>query len=153
MNDEISMDEKLGEMLDDLFLLYPLFQKNILVPKNFEGNRKIALTYYLTLILLKDNGNLSISEIGNHIGMKKQNMTYLTNKLVEEGLVQRLHDLSDRRVIKIAITPKGNEYLHEWRSSKIKETKRSLPFDGDEDLKKLHSSIENIKKVFLRIDN
>ena len=34
-----------------------------------------------------------------------------------------VHDLSDRRVIKIAITPKGNEYLDEWRRNKIKETR------------------------------
>ena len=146
-------EEKLGEMLDNLFLLYQLFQKNILKYKNSNGRIKMSFAHYLTLLMLKERGELSISEIGNQIGMKKQNMTYLTNKLVEEGLIKRLHDMSDRRVIKITLTPKGNEYLDQWRRYKIEETKRDFSFYDDEDMKKICSSIENIKQVFLRIDN
>ena len=146
-------EEKLGEMLDNLFLLYQLFQKNVLKYKNSNGPIKMSFAHYLTLIILKERGDLSISEIGNLIGMKKQNMTYLTNKLVEDGLIQRLHDMSDRRVIKIALTSKGEEYLEEWRKSKIKETKEDFSFYNDNDMNEIYSSIENIKQVFLKIDN
>ena len=121
-------EEKLGEMLDNLFLVYQLFQKNILKYKTSNGRIKMSFAHYLTLIMLKERGELSISEIGNQIGMKKQNMTYLTNKLVEDGLIQRLHDMSDRRVIKITLTPEGNEYLDKWRKNKIEETKKRLFF-------------------------
>lgn len=146
-------EEKLGEMLDNLFLLYQLFQKNILKYKNSKGHMKMSFAHYLTLLMLKERGELSISEIGNQIGMKKQNMTYLTNKLVEEGLIKRLHDMSDRRVIKITLTGKGNEYLNEWRKNKIEETKEDFSFYNDEDLTRLCSSVENIKRAFLRMDN
>lgn len=146
-------EEKLGEMLDNLFLLYQLFQKNVLKYKTSNGPIKMSFAHYLTLIILKERGDLSISEIGNLIGMKKQNMTYLTNKLVEDGLIQRLHDMSDRRVIKIALTSKGEEYLEEWRKSKIKETKEDFSFYNDNDMNEIYSSIENIKQVFLKIDN
>ena len=146
-------EEKLGEMLDNLFLLYQLFQKNVLKYKTSNGRIKMSFAHYLTLIILKERGELSISEIGNLIGMKKQNMTYLTNKLVEDGLIQRLHDLSERRVIKIALTSKGDEYLDEWRQSKIEETKEDFSFYNDKDMNDIYSSIENIKQVFLKIDN
>jgi DNA-binding MarR family transcriptional regulator len=146
-------EEKLGEMLDNLFLLYQLFQKNILKYKTSNGRIKMSFAHYLTLIILKEKGDLSISEIGNQIGMKKQNMTYLTNKLVEDGLIQRLHDMSDRRVIKIALTSKGNEYLDDWRKDKIEETKKDFSFYNDKDMKEICSSIENIKQAFLKIDN
>ena len=146
-------EEKLGEMLDNLFLLYQLFQKNVLKYKTSNGRIKMSFAHYLTLIILKERGELSISEIGNLIGMKKQNMTYLTNKLVEDGLIQRLHDLSDRRLIKIALTSKGDEYLDEWRQSKIEETKEDFSFYNDKDMNDIYSSIENIKQVFLKIDN
>ena len=85
--------------------------------------------------------------------MKKQNMTYLTNKLVEDGLIQRLHDMSDRRVIKIALTSKGDEYLDKWRKNKIEETKKDFSFYNDNDIKEICSSIENIKQVFTKIDD
>ncbi|MCZ3366601.1 MULTISPECIES: MarR family winged helix-turn-helix transcriptional regulator [Methanobacterium] len=146
-------EEKLGEMLDNLFLLYQLFQKNVLKYKTSNGRIKMSFAHYLTLIILKERGELSISEIGTLIGMKKQNMTYLTNKLVEDGLIQRLHDMSDRRVIKIALTGKGDEYLDKWRKSKIEETKEDFSFYNDKDMNEICRSIENIKQVFLRIDN
>ncbi|OEC88875.1 MULTISPECIES: MarR family winged helix-turn-helix transcriptional regulator [Methanobacterium] len=146
-------EEKLGEMLDNLFLLYQLFQKNVLKYKTSSGRIKMSFAHYLTLIILKERGELSISEIGNLIGMKKQNMTYLTNKLVEDGLIQRLHDMSDRRVIKIALTGKGDEYLDKWRKNKIEETKEDFSFYNDKDMNEICRSIENIKQVFLRIDN
>jgi len=146
-------EEKLGEMLDNLFLLYQLFQKNILKYKNSNGRIKMSFAHYLTLLLLKERGEISISKIGSHIGMKKQNMTYLTNKLVEEGLIRRLHDMSDRRVIKITLTDKGDEYLDKWRKNKIEETKKDFSFYNDEDMKKLCSSVETIKQAFLRMDN
>ncbi len=146
-------EEKLGEMLDNLFLLYQLFQKNVLKYRTSNGRIKMSFAHYLTLIILKERGELSISEIGNLIGMKKQNMTYLTNKLVEDGLIQRLHDMSDRRVIKITLTGKGNEYLDKWRKSKIEETKEDFSFYDDRDMNEICRSIENIKQVFLRIDN
>lgn len=145
-------EEELGEMMDDIFLLYQLFQKNILKYKNCNKYKKISFTQYLTLIMLKEDGELSVSEIGNRIGMKKQNMTYLTNKLVEKGLIKKLHDMSDRRVIKITLTVKGNKYLNEWRKNKIEETKKDFSFYDDEDMKKLCSSIKNIKQVFLKLD-
>ncbi|MEN6292369.1 MAG: MarR family transcriptional regulator [Methanobacterium sp.] len=146
-------EEKLGEKLDNLFLLYQLFQKNVLKYKTSNGRIKMSFAHYLTLIILKERGELSISEIGNLIGMKKQNMTYLTNKLVEDGLIQRLHDMSDRRVIKIALTGKGDEYLDKWRKNKIEETKEDFSFYNDKDMNEICRSIENIKQVFLRIDN
>jgi DNA-binding MarR family transcriptional regulator len=146
-------EEKLGEMLDNLFLLYQLFQKNVLKYKTSNGRIKMSFAHYLTLIILKERGELSISEIGTLIGMKKQNMTYLTNKLVEDGLIQRLHDMSDRRVIKITLTGKGDEYLDKWRKSKIEETKEDFSFYNDKDMNEICRSIENIKQVFLRIDN
>ena len=146
-------EEKLGEMLDNLFLLYQLFQKNVLKYKTSNGRIKMSFAHYLTLIILKERGELSISEIGNLIGMKKQNMTYLTNKLVEDGLIQRLHDMSDRRVIKITLTGKGDEYLDKWRKNKIEETKEDFSFYNDNDMNEICRSIENIKQVFLRIDN
>ncbi len=146
-------EEKLGEMLDNLFLLYQLFQKNVLKYKTSNGRIKMSFAHYLTLIILKERGELSISEIGTLIGMKKQNMTYLTNKLVEDGLIQRLHDMSDRRVIKITLTGKGDEYLDKSRKSKIEETKEDFSFYNDKDMKEICRSIENIKQVFLRIDN
>ncbi len=74
-------------------------------------------------------------------------MTYLTNKLVGEGFIARMNDLSDQRVIKISITSKGIEYLNEYRSNKIEEAKRNLS-NQYYDPKKLSNSIEYIKKFF-----
>ncbi len=44
-----------------------------------------------------------MSEIRNLIGTNKQNMTHITDILVEKGLIKRMPHLNDRRVINIVI--------------------------------------------------
>ena len=43
--------------------------------------------------------------------LPKSNITVASNKLVEEGLIERLYSESDRRLIILKITEKGETYL------------------------------------------
>lgn len=94
---------------------------------------------------------LAMSEIRNLIGINKKNMTYLTDKLVQNGSIKRVSDMNDRRVINIVITDKGKEYLSEWQKIKTKEIIKIFSSFDDEELKKFYYSIETIKNLFSKI--
>ncbi|MBM4240366.1 MAG: MarR family transcriptional regulator [Euryarchaeota archaeon] len=146
-------DKRLGEITDNLFLFYyPFFLKKLFKNKNFKKRTKLPFSHYQTLGLLKKCGELSMSEIGKLLCIKKQNMTYLADKLVEKGMIRRAPDLNDRRVIKIVITDKGNECFSEWRKNEIKEVKENVCSLDDEDLEKLYESVENIKYILSKVD-
>jgi DNA-binding MarR family transcriptional regulator len=103
--------------------------------------------------ILKKRGELPMSEIGRRVHVSKSNMTSLIDKLVEEGLVERLPDKMDRRVINIAITDKGKGLLWNWRKYSNNEIRKNLSDLSDEDLEKFYESVENIKDILNKIGN
>ena len=146
---EFRMDEeKLNRMVDDLYLFFPLFRKKLFKYKKNLMQKKIPHSYYHIL-----NGELPMSEIGRLVYISKSNMTSLIDKLVEEGLVERLPDKNDRRVINIALTDKGKDLLRNWRKHSNNEIKMNLSTLSDEDLEKFYNSVENIKDILLRMDD
>lgn len=52
---------------------------------------------------------LSLSELATRLSCVKSNMTQLVDRLEGDGLVRRVDDPSDRRAVKAAITPVGEE--------------------------------------------
>nr|WP_255343964.1 MarR family transcriptional regulator [Methanobacterium sp. SMA-27] len=58
-------------------------------------------SYFHILKVLKKKGPLPMSEIGRRVYISKSNMTSLIDKLVENGLAERIPDTNDRRVINI----------------------------------------------------
>jgi len=146
-------EEKLNRMVDDLYLFFPLFRKKLFKYKKNLMQKKIPHSYYHILKVLKKQGELPMSEIGRLVYISKSNMTSLIDKLVEEGLVERLPDKNDRRVINIALTDKGKDLLRNWRKHSNNEIKMNLSTLSDEDLEKFYNSVENIKDILLRMDD
>jgi DNA-binding MarR family transcriptional regulator len=92
-----------------------------------------------------------MSEIGRLVYISKSNMTSLIDKLVEDGLAERLPDENDRRVINIALTDKGKDLLKNWRKHANNEIKNNLSTLTDEDLEKFYESIETMKSILFKI--
>jgi len=146
-------DEKLGDMLNNLYLFHRFLRKNGFKYEDLDGRKKMTFSHYLTLLLLKRRGELSIYQIKALIGANKQNMTRIMDALVEKGLIKRLPNMSDRRVINIVITDKGDNYLDVWNKNKVSEINKIFTIFDDEDLDKIRFSIENIKNIILKIED
>ena len=108
-------------------------------------------SYYHILKVLNKHGELPMSEIGRRIYISKSNMTSLIDKLVNDGLAERLPDKNDRRIINIAPTNKGKDLLRNWRKHSNTEIKINLSTLSDQDLEKFRDSINNIKDVLEKI--
>jgi DNA-binding MarR family transcriptional regulator len=52
---------------------------------------------------------LTLSELASRVCCVRSNMTQLVDRLEAEGLVRRIDDSGDRRVVRAAITPLGQE--------------------------------------------
>jgi DNA-binding MarR family transcriptional regulator len=146
-------EEKLNKMVDDLYLFFPLFRKKLFKHKKNLKQKKIPHSFYHILKVLKKRGELPMSEIGRLVYISKSNMTSLIDKLVENGLAERLPDKNDRRVINIALTDKGKELLKDWRKYSNTEIKMNLSTLSNEDLEKFYESIENIRDILLKMDD
>ena len=52
---------------------------------------------------------LTLSELASRVCCVRSNMTQLVDRLEAEGLVRRIDDSGDRRIVRAAITPLGEE--------------------------------------------
>lgn len=55
-----------------------------------------------------------MSELAGYTKMQKQQMTQMVSRLVDLGLVERLYDPSNRRIIKIRLTDKAADYMEHF---------------------------------------
>ena len=66
---------------------------------------------------------MSTSQIGKRLDISKPNVTPIIDKLDSLGFVQRVNNEKDRRVIDVAITPEGKNYVLQMRDTLYKKSK------------------------------
>lgn len=127
------------------FMLYA-FEK---LGKTFEDGRDSLLGArgFYTLYVLGTYAPKTMTELGEACNMKKQQTTNVVDNLIELGLAQRLYNQRDRRVIQIAITDSGQDFLEQQVANgthKLLERINALP---EEQQKIFFETIEKLNPI------
>lgn len=74
---------------------------------------EIALTMpqMVTLFAIRSAGTCRMSELAEITQQSAGTLTGIVDRLIEDGLVARVRDLDDRRVVQVTLTPHGTERL------------------------------------------
>jgi DNA-binding MarR family transcriptional regulator len=77
-----------------------------------------------TLFFLKRTGSAGVSDIGDDLGITSAAASQMIERLVQQGLITRSEDPSDRRLKRIVLSEKGLEMIqggfraqHEWQEN------------------------------------
>lgn len=148
------MDEvKLEAIVQNFISIIPLFKKKLLHDNCKFDKGNLNHSHFQILVVLKKEGQQPISEVAKKLFISTPNMTKLLNKLIDEGMIERIPGEKDRRIININLTEKGSTYLKssflEIQSS-LKDKISSLP---DEKLDKLNDSLITLKEVLNEISS
>ena len=148
------MDEvKLEAIVQNFISIIPLFKKKLLHDNCKFDKGNLNHSHFQILSVLKKEGQQPISEVAKKLFISTPNMTKLLNKLIDEGMIERIPGEKDRRIININLTEKGSTYLKssflEIQSS-LKDKISSLP---DEKLDKLNDSLITLKEVLNEISS
>jgi DNA-binding MarR family transcriptional regulator len=65
------------------------------------------------LVQLIKHGDLTISELSNRMFLACSTITDLIDRMEKAGLVERIRDMKDRRVVRIRVLDKGNKLINE----------------------------------------
>ncbi|CAM3702236.1 MarR family transcriptional regulator [Cohnella lubricantis] len=84
-----------------------------------DNPQDISISQLQTLDLLVNEGPKASSYLAQIIGVTSGGMTVISDKLVRLGLVQRVNDENDRRVVKLEITEKGREALRDIQAKRV----------------------------------
>jgi DNA-binding MarR family transcriptional regulator len=78
-----------------------------------DGDRRLLREYdlgtsqYATLLALDAEQGLRLTDLGDHLLLDKSTITRMIDRLEGFDLVQRVADPSDRRVLRVVLTPRG----------------------------------------------
>jgi DNA-binding MarR family transcriptional regulator len=79
--------------------------------------RDLSLTSLATLATVERSGPRRITDLSVSEGITQPSMTSLVTALEKSGLVERRQDASDQRVVLVALTEAGAEYLRKRRQA------------------------------------
>lgn len=137
------------KLVDNLLGFLPAMYKKLMrVHPTFEmPKQQLGLLYHIS----KDDRK-PMSHYSEKMIVPKSNLTVIADKLINEGYVEREFDPGDRRVIILALTKKGEEYINEnVRRIKEEMAERLDSFD-ENDIKRLNELIEEMKAIFDRLE-
>ncbi len=147
------MDAEQAELIGDKVIsLFPLVRRKLLPHRAEHSHVPVHNLWYAVLGMLQHSGILPVSEIGRRLGISKPHMTSLIELMVNEGLVKRQPDKKDRRIINIIITKKGCSFLHNSRKMLKENIRKNLSLLSSSDCELLAVSLENVRKVLLKLD-
>ncbi len=104
---------------------------------------------YMLLGLLKQ-GAMPMTELGRHLGRSKPNMTAIVDGLIDGGLARRLHDKSDRRIVRIEMTEKGKTVMEERKKTARQAIRANLAELSESELEELCDSLEKVNRIIAK---
>lgn len=113
-------------------------------------DKNATMLQHMALRFLKDQPNGMVSDLANFLKLSKSSTTQLTERLVEANLVERFYDKKDRRIIRLAITEKGEKEFVVLKKRFMEKTEKIFSKIPAKDIKELvrifTNLIETLKK-------
>jgi DNA-binding MarR family transcriptional regulator len=144
-------EETIDAVSRNLALLFPLFHRKIISRQRGISGMQLARLRVLGVLIRY--GPLPISKVGKWLYISKSYMTRLVDDLIEEDLVERLPDESDRRVINIRITEKGRRRSVEIGTMLKSDIADILSDLSDDDIRILGKSLKNLYVILGKLQD
>lgn len=135
------------KIAQNIFGVLPLLRKRLLHMDTIQSEHGIPLSHVQVLSMLNETGSMSVSEISRRLGIAKPNITPLVDRLIEVGLVDRIRDTVDRRVVNVVILPAGQEKLKAIRTTiaeQVQEWGQNVSADDFQDLSDALTTITRV---------
>ena len=134
------------DVMEDSILYIKLFNNELI----HLGDRDFMKTFSW-LLLIQSHDNPSISELGKISQLAKSQMTGKIDQLTNDGLITRIPDEKDRRILRVELTPYGHNFIKTSRNLIQENMKQLLSPLNLEEVEELKNSIETIKNIVLKI--
>jgi DNA-binding MarR family transcriptional regulator len=107
----------------------------------------IALTMpqMVTLFAIRDAGTCRMSDLADITQQSAGTLTGIVDRLIEDGLVGRVRDLDDRRVVQVTLTPAGEQRLAMVEQARREDMERMLHRFSEQQL----AQLEELLKLLL----
>jgi DNA-binding MarR family transcriptional regulator len=98
-------------------------------------NSQLSEQELKVIIFLGKNGEERMKDIAEHMNLVVSALTSIADKLVEKEYVERRRSKSDRRIVRLSLTEKGQRFFSELREIKKTKGKEILSLLNGDDKK------------------
>lgn len=136
------------EFLRFMMDFYALVRRHLVEENRF----RIHSHGFTVLYLLKQSRNapLTMTGLAEEIGITKQQATKLVNDLEGDGYVRRMHGVSNRRQVFLAITEVGEAYIDGMLREILGEIVETLQNFDDGDKENVYRCVNMLSEIFRR---
>lgn len=138
--------QKLDDIAENV-LMFPLFFRNLVCDPGAKSGFMLINMEIRAVFMLSSSPALPTSEIGHRLGISKPNMSALLNRLVDKGLVMRMTDVNDRRVVRVEITEKGREWIGKKKRTLRSVIRKNISALSPTDIEALSAALETMKHI------
>ncbi len=103
------------------------------------------------LCYISRHGKINLSGLAAGIHVTPANVTGIVDRLVEQGLVDRVQDSADRRVLWLSVTEKGAYHLSILREGKASKMRELLEHLSDDDLSLVSDAFDILARTARKI--
>ncbi|MBP8613233.1 MAG: MarR family transcriptional regulator [Firmicutes bacterium] len=107
----------------------------------------ITTPQFLALQVLRDEPGITMGELCDKLFLACSTATDLVDRMEKNGYVNRQRDAEDRRVIRLFITEKGEEIIHEVIMARRRYVDQILKQLSAEETEQLATSLEKLHSL------
>jgi DNA-binding MarR family transcriptional regulator len=134
----------LGRLINLFFMTHRSLHKHMQEAKVITA---FSFLQFITMKFVSEAGQASMKGIARFLSITPASATSLVNGLVRMGVLERIADASDRRVILLRPTAHGRKALSRTDSQAKKELKRIFQQLSDKDRESLTTILEKLFAV------
>lgn len=102
--------EKMAQIGGLLKKTYRIYSNQLIQQLEEHGFLDLRVSFLEILLCVSQQADMSIKEIGEACGLKKQTMTSHLNELEKRGYIYRAKGLNDKRELKVNLTEYGVKF-------------------------------------------
>ena len=90
---------------------------------------------------------VSMTDLASASFISKPNLTTMVDRLCADGLVERSADVNDRRIVNVALTKKGMDFLCRHKAEVAEFVESRLSLLNDVELDKLKHALDDLTDI------
>jgi DNA-binding MarR family transcriptional regulator len=110
--------------------------------------RGLSVARYAILRMLSGREPMPLSWLADKHFSQRSNITAMVDRLVRDGMVERLPDAIDRRVIRVRLTGKGAALIESARAPHLEFLAKVMSPLNDDELRTLIQLLEKLSKPY-----
>ena len=111
----------------------------------------LSLIGFQVLALLEMHGEMPMSRLADELDVALPNATGIIARMVERGIVRRLPDDRDRRIVRVSLTDAGRDLITEMEAGRRERMTRLIGLLDSTQQRRLLQSVKDLHAAALRL--